>query len=149
MLSLSSIRRPGYFTEIATADYYTEGGERLGEWLVTGGDHAQFDGAVDPTELENVMAGWSRDKSSRLTQPHPRRQKGWDLTFSAPKSVSVFYALAPKAIREKILKAHREAVTAGLQYAVRKALWTRRGKGGAEFERVEKAFFALITHISS
>ena len=144
MLSLSSIRRPGYFTEVASGDYYLEGGERPGEWLIVSGTRAQSDGVVEAEALENVLEGWSRDRSRRLTQYHPRTQKGWDLTFSAPKSVSVLYALAPRAIRELIISAQREAVIVAAKYAVRAAVWSRRGKQGETFEQVDKVVVALF-----
>ncbi len=139
----------GYFTEVASGDYYLEGGERPGEWLVLGGGRVKSEGVVTADALENVLDGWSRDKSRRLTQHHPRRQKGWDLTFSAPKSVSVLFALAPRSLRDLILSAKREAVIVALQYLVRNVLWTRRGKQGETYERVDKVMASLFTHITS
>jgi len=40
----------------------------------------------------------------------PRRQSGWALTFSAPKSVSVLWTLAPEVSRKKIEMMHRVGV---------------------------------------
>lgn len=149
MLSIGAIGRPGYFLEIATRDYYTAGGERPGEWLVASGLRSRFDGEVTKDALENILSGCSRDGRTRLLKPHPKRKKGWDLTFSAPKSVSVLYALAPRRVREEVLKAHRAAVEAAVRYLVREALWARRGKAGGRFERIDKAVFSCFTHVSS
>jgi hypothetical protein len=44
---------------------------------------------------------------------HPKRDAAWDLTFSAPKSVSVLWALVPEPIRQQIEQAHQAAVGAG------------------------------------
>lgn len=149
MLSIGTIGRPGYFLDIASSEYYRNGGERPGEWLVASGSHAKFDGEVAKDALNNVMAGRSRDGQRQLVQAHPKRKKGWDLTFSVPKSVSVLYALAPKRVRDEILQAHRQAIEVAVQYVLREAVWARRGKGGSDWEKVDKAFFSCFTHISS
>jgi hypothetical protein len=46
----------------------------------------------------------------------PARDACWDLTFSAPKSVSVLWALAPAAIRKQIEQAQAQAVQQALRY---------------------------------
>lgn len=149
MLSLSTIRREGYFTELAQTDYYFLGGERPGVWLSLSGSAAKPEGEVTKTALENVLAGLTRNGSRRLVKAHPSRQKGWDLTFSAPKSVSVLYAIAPERVRNKILKAHHAAVEASLKYLVRQAVLARRGGAGKEFESVARVVAALFPHVSS
>ena len=58
----------------------------------------------------------------------------WDHAFSAPKSVSVLYAVLAAEGRtedaEKVWAAHREGVRAGLAYLEDKAGWSRRGYHG-------------------
>ncbi len=55
-----------------------------------------------------------------------------DLTFSAPKSVSVLYAVAGGEMSAALSDAHERAVTAAVGYLEREACFTRRGHGGAE-----------------
>ena len=58
---------------------------------------------------------------------------GFDLTFSAPKSVSLLWGLGGPVAALEVQAAHREAVGAALDYMQREACWTRRGAGGSEF----------------
>jgi TrwC relaxase len=60
-----------------------------------------------------------------------------DLTFSAPKSMSVLFAVGDEALSSALLDAHERAVDAALAYLEREACWTRRGHGGAERLRGE------------
>lgn len=73
--------------------------------------------------------------------PRPRRAPGpglgaksaraFDATFSAPKSVSVLWALSPDAwVRAEVLAAHDAAVFAALDWLERHGGVTRRGKDG-------------------
>lgn len=149
MLSIATIRRAGYFTEIASSDYYLEGGERPGTWLSVTGERAIAQGIVTKAALENLLAGWSRDKSKRLVKDHPQRQQGWDLTFSAPKSVSILYAIAPEPIRKTILEAHQTAIEVAIKYLVQEAILARRGARGKEFEKIKRVMVALFPHITS
>jgi len=55
-----------------------------------------------------------------------------DLTFSAPKSVSVLFATADDRLSAALLDAHESAVDEALVYLEREACFTRRGHGGAE-----------------
>ena len=57
---------------------------------------------------------------------------GFDLTFSAPKSVSVLFAVADRDVSSALLAAHEHAVDAALAYLEREACWTRRGRDGVE-----------------
>ena len=58
---------------------------------------------------------------------------GFDLTFSADKTVSVTFALADDAERQRIVQAHRAAVGAAMEY-LEAQTETRRGKGGADYQ---------------
>jgi conjugative relaxase-like TrwC/TraI family protein len=61
----------------------------------------------------------------------PRRVPGFDLTFSAPKSVSVLFGVGDDGMRAAIQDAHDQAVREALAYVEREAGVTRRGAGGA------------------
>ena len=69
-----------------------------------------------------------------------------DLTFSAPKSVSVLFAIADDSASSAMLEAHERAVDAALAYLEREACWTRRGHGGVERVRGEGFVAASYRH---
>ena len=53
------------------------------------------------------------------------------MTFSAPKSVSVLWALSDGHDRRAVEQAHQSAVLAATGHLERTAAWARRGRGGA------------------
>ncbi|MCA0328457.1 MAG: relaxase domain-containing protein [Actinobacteria bacterium] len=55
---------------------------------------------------------------------------GFDLTFTAPKSASVLWALADPKTQARIVDAHRSAVTEALGVLEERALFTRVGQRG-------------------
>jgi conjugative relaxase-like TrwC/TraI family protein len=69
-----------------------------------------------------------------------------DLTFSAPKSVSVLFAIGDEGIASALLEAHERAVDAALAYLEREACFTRRGHGGVERLRGEGFIAASYRH---
>jgi conjugative relaxase-like TrwC/TraI family protein len=74
---------------------------------------------------------------------------GFDLTFSAPKSVSLLWALGGPHAALEVSEAHKAAVGAALHYMQRQACWTRRGAGGAEFVQGNGYLAAAYPHRSS
>ena len=74
---------------------------------------------------------------------------GFDLTFSAPKSVSLLWGLGGPVAAAEVSAAHREAVDAALDYMQREACWTRRGAGGSEFVQGNGYLAAGYVHRSS
>lgn len=73
---------------------------------------------------------------------------GFDLTCSAPKSVSVLMALAEPEERGRIVRAHRQAVDAALTY-IEGLVETRRGKGGREVLPVEGLAITSCDHLAN
>src|SRR5690606_8904804 len=62
-----------------------------------------------------------------------RSARGFDATFSAPKSVSMIWALGPdETVRADVLAAHDKAVEAALGWLERHGCVTRRGKDGVD-----------------
>ena len=74
---------------------------------------------------------------------------GFDLTFSAPKSVSLLWGLGGPVAAREVQAAHREAIGAALSYMQREACWTRRGAGGREFVKGKGYLAAAYRHRSS
>src|SRR4051812_38650136 len=77
-------------------DYYSGRGEAPGEWTGRGAAALGLSGQVDATHFNALMAGV--DPSDKALERPLRDSRGepkvvgFDLTFSAPKSVSVLFA---------------------------------------------------------
>ena len=71
-------------------DYYV-GGEAPGRWIASSNHLLGLDGIVDPDALHHVLAGDDPSTGTPLGQPH--KVPVYDLTFRAPKSVSVLFGL--------------------------------------------------------
>ena len=79
----------------------------------------------------------------------PKTVAGFDLTFSAPKSVSVAWALADEPTRERIRNAHRQALEHVIGYAEQQVFATRVGAGGVVSEDVSGVVAAAFEHWDS
>src|SRR4051794_16940126 len=115
-------------------DYYVGGTEAAGYWMGSGSGRVGACGAVAGDELRNVLDG-CRPDGIQLVPDHPRRVPGFDITFSAPKSVSVLFGIGDERLQRAIRTAHDEAVADALGYLERVAARGRRKRGG--FETVE------------
>jgi conjugative relaxase-like TrwC/TraI family protein len=128
-------------------DYYAGRGECGGTWrgsglgalgLVPGQD-------VERRAFMALMQGLHPGDRSVL-RPMGPRSKVAALTFSAPKSVSVLFAIGDDRTSFALLEAHERAVDAALAYLEREACWTRRGRWGAEHVRGEGFIAASYRH---
>ena len=87
-------------------------------------------GTVDATELDRVLSGQHPATGEALGRVLTARVPGFDLTFSAPKSVSVLFGIGDDELRAVLRDAHDRAVLDALGYMEREAAVTRRGPGG-------------------
>ncbi len=117
-------------------DYYSGEGEAAGYWLGDAAEELGLEGHVEPDQLIAMLTGVNPATGEPLGLQHVAGRgpvPGFDLTFSAPKSVSLTWALGGEDAGAEIAAAHADAVEAALGYMQREACWTRRGKGGREF----------------
>lgn len=141
----------GYFMSLANEDYYTAGGEPPGQWFGDGAAALQLQGLVDSAAFKNVLAGLRPD-GKRL--PGHRQTKatdrvpGYDLCFSAPKSVSALWAAAPPDIQRQIEIALDTAVRTTLRWLERNVPLARRGKGG-HLRQFAQLVIAMFDHGTS
>ncbi|MFI9503810.1 MobF family relaxase [Nocardia sp. NPDC052566] len=96
---------------------------------------------IDAREL----SGWVA-KNSR---PNATAVAGFDITFSAVKSVSVLWAVAPHAVSEQIEAAHHAAIEDALRWLERNAIFTRLGRNGIRQVDVEGVVAAVFSHRDS
>ena len=132
-------------------DYYTGAGESPGEWAGAGAARLGLSGEVSAEQLRAVLGGVDPTTGDLLGSRTRRdRVPGWDLTFSAPKSVSVLYGLGGAEVSAEVVEAHRQAVAAGLIYLERHATVSRRRVDGVvEVVRAEGLLIAAFRHRTS
>jgi conjugative relaxase-like TrwC/TraI family protein len=112
-------------------DYYTARGEAPGRWIGGGCGGAGVAGKVERDAFMAVMDGCDPSSGDPLRPPHGRsRVAAFDLTFSAPKSVSVLMAIGGEELSRALVEAHERAVAIAVAYVEREACFTRRGRNG-------------------
>jgi conjugative relaxase-like TrwC/TraI family protein len=127
-------------------DYYV-GGEAAGRWIASSDAMLGLAGNVSPNDLRAVLSGHDPSTGIRLGQPH--KVPGFDLTFRAPKSVSVLFGLGEPDTARQVRDAHDRAVESALAFAERHAVWSRRGRGGVTQVRGEGLIAAAFRHRTS
>ena len=126
-----------YYEHLATGkdrqieDYYAK--NEQGRWVGRGAEALGLSGGVRKEEFQDLAFGFDPKTGKALVrQAGETHRSGWDLTFSAPKSVSVAWALGDDETRKKISSAHDRAVEAALSYMERHAAFCRTGHGGKD-----------------
>ena len=130
-------------SSVASAAYYTQYltnaiGEEPGVWSGSQADALDLAGVVTEDGLQTVLEGRDPRSGTPLGSPLVDRTladgrviravAGFDATFSAPKSVSVLWALTGDV---RVLEVHDEAVKVGLAHVERFGATTRlRVNGG-------------------
>jgi conjugative relaxase-like TrwC/TraI family protein len=112
-------------------DYYAGRGEADGRWMGAGAAALGLEGGVDADAFGALIAGTDPTSGEVLRTGSGRdRVCALDLTFSAPKSVSVLFAIGDGETSRALVDAHEEAVGAAVGYLEREACRVRRGRGG-------------------
>jgi conjugative relaxase-like TrwC/TraI family protein len=150
VLTLRAARGPDYYErpEFARDDYYSERGEVRGEWAGRGAEALGLSGGAEEGDLGVLLDG--RDPASGAVLAGSARRAGgnvaFDLTFAAPKSVSVLAAVGDGAVRGGVLDAHAAGVRAALDYLERHACFVRRGRDGLRVLPAEGFVGAVYVH---
>ncbi|GGE78528.1 MobF family relaxase [Nesterenkonia cremea] len=154
--------------------YYTETAAPPGRWIgrgLSGLDLAAgqtvsreaakslYEDMADPTTgrtLGRVMTSAKREAPERAKTPTGAAAKstreqvaGFDLTFSAPKSVSVAWAVAGPELQKRIQDAHHKAMEQTLEWAEQNVLQTRAGHGGVAHVPIEGMIASVFDHWDS
>ena len=114
MLSIGKLAKgqEGYYLDAVARgveDYYLEG-EAPGRWVGAGTALLGLADEVDADALAAVLDGRDPTTDTRLRSSKGGRIPGFDLTFRAPKSVSVVFGLAEADIAAVVAEAHDLAV---------------------------------------
>lgn len=149
MMSTSVIKDLNYYNDLASEDYYLGGGEPPGEWGGLASKYLKLDKVVTSDDYFNIFQGRSPDGSPLCESAGKNHRAGWDLTFSAPKSVSVLWARADDDLRQKIQQAQKDAVKTAVRFIEDHAAITRRGHAGLIQEPVAGVIAAMFEHSTS
>jgi conjugative relaxase-like TrwC/TraI family protein len=153
----------------ALDDYYAGRGESPGIWAGRGAGQLELEGVVEEGELGKLVRGLHPKTEERLRR-HPKQRTitieridpetgerrseqkklhpvaGFDLVFSAPKSVSLLYALGGEETQLAVAQAHAAAWQAALSYLEDEACVTRRGRNGVIREQAGGFVAAAYQH---
>ena len=93
MVSISSILSPHNLLE----RLWKIDNQPVSVWGGTGAELLPLTNPVERATLRNLLRGFSPDGQPALVMDagSTQRQPGWEITFNAPKSVSVLWALKP------------------------------------------------------
>jgi conjugative relaxase-like TrwC/TraI family protein len=141
--------------------YYEQTGNPRGRWMGEGlaglgaGSRRLAQGNA---VTEQAMTAVFRDGRDPLTDDalgrpygstqdgHRHAVVGYDLTFTAPKSTSVLWALADDAMRTVIYAAHRAALASSLEFVEQAVVRTRVGDAGRHQVRTRGMVAAAFDH---
>ena len=151
MLTIFPVKNRSYYLDIAkNDDYYLDGGEPPGIWLGRGAIHLGIAGQVRSEDYYLLLDGYSPDKQPLVQNPgDEERRTAWDLTFSAPKSISLVWASADIGLRREIEDAQHSAVVKAIDFLERHAAITRRGKQSKTSEKTAGLVVAAFAHCTS
>ena len=123
---------PGTPERSGPGGYYTETPDPPGRWWGAGCDAVGLAGEVEPEQLERMLEAQHPLDGRRLGRGFGESSaRAYDTTFSAPKSVSLLWALSPdENVRAEVVAAHDAAVEATLGWLEQHGGVTRRGKDG-------------------
>lgn len=131
-------------------DYYAGEGEVAGGWIGSGSRALGLAGEVDADGIVRLLDARDPSSGARLRQPLASGAvAGFDLTFRAPKSVSVLFGIAEETVAGEIRAAHQAAVAEALGYMEREACKARQGRGGATVVAGRGFVAAAFEHRSS
>ena len=155
MLSIGRLGASGgaeyYLDKVANNvdDYYLGRGEAPGQWIGATAEGLGLVGQVEAEALRNLLAGTSAQGETLGLQVQPGRRPGYDLTFSAPKGVSLLWAFGSDEVRDTISAAHDQAIGAVLDHLSKEACYARRGHGGAQLIEANGFIGAAFRHRTS
>jgi conjugative relaxase-like TrwC/TraI family protein len=110
-------------------DYYAEGGLSPSEWNGKGAEELGLSGDVDRDRFRELLDGKvAGQQLGTVRDGQLEHRPGWDVTLSAPKSVSI---MAEVAGDRRLMEAHGQAVKTALAHVEAHMAATRVRHGGS------------------
>jgi conjugative relaxase-like TrwC/TraI family protein len=120
--------------------------DRPGRWVGTAGVALGLTGPLEPSAFRALLQG-RHPRTGRPMPSAPVAVCGFDLTFSAPKSVSVLFALGGEEVAGRVVDVHRQAVESAVHYLEGHAVSATRRHGPArEVVATSGLIGGLFTH---
>ena len=129
MMSLGKVASSGAAEYYAADNYYTlQNGTDQSLWDGRGAQALGLEGKVETAAFERILEGNLPD-GSQLNAARGEHRPGLDLTFSAPKSVSLIALLGKD---ERVVEAFRASVSQTLAWAEKNLAQTRVWQNGRQ-----------------
>ncbi len=147
MLTVQAINDLDYYEHLKATEYHVSSGEPAGHWGTGLEQLGLQNGAeVSAKALNAIMLGHDME-GKKITQSAGKKSHrlGHDLTFSAPKGVSILWANASPEVQEKISHLQAEAVKKSLDFLKSKCQ-ARTGKDGKVLIPIESFISATFEH---
>jgi len=133
--------------ESAQKDYWANEAQHATAWHGRGAAELGLSGPVDQQTFENLIEGKLPDGTQLAHGAAGKRRLGYDLTFSAPKSVSLQGLVFDD---KRILQAHDTAVRRALDWTEKESAQTRiKLIGEVTTEKTENMAAAVFRHETS
>ncbi len=134
-----------YYTQ---GDYYAKDGDEPSEWLGKGASLLGHEGSVDGEHFKNLLKGeLPEGHTAGWYQAKEDHRPGWDLTFSAPKGVSIMAIVAGD---KRLVEAHRQAVKEAIAFAETYAfVRERKADGSYDIRATDNLTVAQFTEFFS
>lgn len=148
ILTRQSVGRVANYYGDGADDYYAKDG-KAHQWQGRGAEALGLSGAVDDERFRELLAGRvdGRTPGSRgATRQDSHTRIGLDLTFSAPKSVSLQALVHGDA---GIVAAHDRAVARALEHAEERAQARQKTAGKTRIETTGNLIMAKFRHETS
>jgi conjugative relaxase-like TrwC/TraI family protein len=154
MLSIGKVRLSGegyYLAAVADGidEYYRGVGEAPGRWTGDAAPGLGLEGEVEAERLRAVWAGQHPETGEGLGRFRGRQVAGYDLTFRAPKSVSILACLGDPETARAVTAAHEAAVDATFGYVEQHAARSRTGTAGVNQIEVDGLVASAFRHRTS
>ena len=120
MLTLTALTDAEYLISsvaLSIDEYYAGVGESPGVWSGKWAEELGLSGVVEAEQLRSLVEGRDPVTGEELLVGNRERSvRAFDMTFSAPKSLSLLWAFASEPVAEVVAAAHRDAVEAALRF---------------------------------
>jgi conjugative relaxase-like TrwC/TraI family protein len=132
-------------------EYYAGVGESPGVWAGKWAEELGLSGVVEAEQLRALVEGRDPVSGAELLAGNRERSvRAFDMTFSAPKSVSLLWAFASEHVAEVVAASHREAVEEALGFLEERAAVARVQNGGVRRRVATEGWVvAAFTHRTS
>jgi len=156
MLSIAALspgRADYYVQQVAEGldEYYIGDQAEPGHWAGQATARLGLSGRVTPEQFRRLLDGQDPTSGEPLGMPMTtsHRVGGFDLCLSAPKSVSLAWALGDPEVSVKVAGAHDRAVAQAVSALEQEAVRARRGAGGKHVIETEGLVGAAFVHRTS